>query len=74
MIDFIDKKCIYIIVKVANYSLPLKYTLEELFNHSNIFYVYKLYIRQSLVKFIQNYTLNATGIIYRRTGKYIKPS
>jgi len=62
-----------IIVKVA-YSLPLKYTSEELFNHSNILHVYKLYIGYILVKSIQNHTLNVTEIIYRRTGKYIKPS
>lgn len=61
------------IVKVA-FSLPLKFPSEELFKHTNILSVYKLYIRQILVKSIQNHTLNATEIIDRRTGKYIKPS
>jgi len=61
------------IAKVA-YSLPLKCPSEELFNHTNILSVYKLYIWQILVKSIQNHTINATEIIDRRTGKYIKPS
>jgi len=61
------------IVKVA-YSLPLKYPSEELFDYTNILSVYKLYIRQILVKSIQNHTLNTTEIIDRRTGKYIKPA
>lgn len=62
-----------IIVKVA-YSLPLKFPSRELFNHTNILSVYKLYIRQILIKSIQNHTLNAIEIIDRRTSKYIKPS
>jgi len=35
---------------------------------------YKLYVRQILVKSIQNYTLNTTEIVDRRTGNFIKPS
>jgi len=59
------------IVKVA-YSLLLKYLSQELFCHTNILSVYKLYIRQILVKSINNHTLNATDILDKRTGKYIK--
>lgn len=62
-----------IILKVA-FSLPLRYPSEELFSHTNILSVYKLYIRQILIKSIQNQTLNAMEILDRRTGKYIKPS
>jgi len=58
------------IVKVVH-SLPLKYPSEELFNHTNILSVYKLYIRQILVKSIQNHTLDSTKIIDRRIEKYI---
>jgi len=47
------------IVKVK-YSLPLKSD-------------YKLYIRQILVKSIQNHTLNATKLMDKRTEKCIKP-
>jgi len=57
-----------ITVKVA-YSLPLKYPLKELFNNTNVS-VCKLYIRQILIKTIQNHTLNTTDIIDRRIGKY----
>jgi len=60
-------------VKVA-YSLPLKYPSKELFNITDILSVYKLYIRQILIKSIQNHTLNTTDILNRRTGKYIKSS
>lgn len=61
------------IIKVA-YSLPLKYPSGELFKHTNILPIYKLFIRQILIKSIQNNTLNALDIMDRRTGKYIKPS
>jgi glutathionylspermidine synthase len=61
------------IIKIA-YSLLLKYPSGEFFNHKNILSIYKLYIRQILIKSIQNHTLNAKEIIDRRTGKYIKPS
>jgi hypothetical protein len=61
------------IIKVA-YSLQLKYPSGELFKHTNILPIYKLYIRQILIKSIQNNTLNAIEIMDRKTGKYIKPS
>jgi hypothetical protein len=61
------------IINVA-YSLPFKYPSGELFKHKNILPIYKLYIRQILIKSIQNNTLNVIEIMDRRTGKYIKLS
>lgn len=61
------------IVKVAN-SLPSKHPSKELFSHTNILSVYKLYIGQILIKSIQTLTLNTIETIDGRTGKYIRPS
>lgn len=44
----------------------------ELFKYINTLSVYKLYIRQILIKFIQRQTINDKGIIEKRMGKCIK--
>jgi hypothetical protein len=54
-----------IIIKVA-YSLPLKYSLEELFK--NLLLVYKLYIIQTLLKSTQKHTFNVKKIIDNKLG------
>jgi len=56
------------------YNIWNRYLKYKMIIYANILSVYKLYIRQILVKSIQNHTLNATEIIDKRTGKYIKPS
>jgi len=56
-----------IIIKVA-YSFPPTYPSIDLFKNTNILSIYKLYIKQILIKAIQMQLLNNTEIIDRRTG------
>ncbi|KAF0748624.1 Uncharacterized protein FWK35_00028389 [Aphis craccivora] len=70
-----DIKSVYIaqriIIKVA-YSLPPTYPSIDIFKNTNILSIYKLYIKQTLIKTIQMQILNNTDIIDSRTGYNIK--
>jgi len=61
------------IIKIA-FFLPINYPSGELFNHKNVLPIYKLYIRQILIKYLQMHLLNTTEITDKRTGKFIEPS
>jgi hypothetical protein len=60
-----------IIIKVA-YSLPPTYPSIDIFKNTNILSIYKLYIKQTLIKSIQMQILNNIDIIDSRTGYNIK--
>lgn len=60
-----------ITIKVA-YSLPPTYPSIDIFKNTNILSIYKLYIKQILIKAIQMQILNNTDIIDSRTGNNIK--
>jgi hypothetical protein len=57
-----DRNTLHITQKIDNKNrvlITIKIYIRELFNHTNILSIYKLFIRQILIKCIQNHTLNA---------------